>query len=178
METLTFRLVAHIALLYGVETKALNRAVKRNADRFPKDFMFQLSRSEWTDLKCQIGTSSSTDRRPRAGFEDWCGSRVLPYAFTEQGVAVLSSMLRSRKAVQANIAIMRAFVRLREMLLTNADPARKLAGLESRYDARFKDVFDAIRRLMDPPEKPMRRIGFTETGAPSLAPRKVLQERV
>ena len=138
-----------LALLYGVETKALNRAVKRNTERFPADFMFQLTRAEWTDLKCQTGTSS------------WGGRRTAPYAFTEQGVAMLSSVLRSPRAVQVNIAIMRAFVRLREMLLTNADLARKLADLERKYDAQFKAVFDAIRQLMTPPPAPPKpEIGF------------------
>ncbi len=138
-----------LAALYGVETKALNRAVRRNAGRFPNDFMFQLTNEEWGDLKCQFGTSS------------WGGSRVPPYAFTEQGVAMLSSVLHSPRAVQVNIAIMRAFVRLREMLLTNADLARKLADLERRYDSQFKAVFDAIRQLMTPPPAPPKpEIGF------------------
>jgi hypothetical protein len=132
-----------LAELYGVETKALNRAVKRNVERFPKDFMFQLSSEEWVNLKCQIGTSSSADFAAQTGIQGWGGSRVVPYAFTEQGVAMLSSVLHSRRAVQVNIAIMRAFVRLREMLLTNAELARKLAVLESKYDAQFKAVFDA-----------------------------------
>jgi hypothetical protein len=142
-----------LAELYGVETGALNRAVKRNADRFPDDFMFQLTAEEHEALKCQIGISS-----------DWGGRRrSLPYAFTEQGVAMLSSVLRSSRAVQVNIAIMRAFVRLREMLLTNAGLARKLAALESKYDSQFKFVFDAIRQLMappPPPEEPKKDIGF------------------
>jgi hypothetical protein len=139
-----------LALLYGVETKALNRAVKRNIERFPDDFMFQLTSQEWADLKCQIGTSS------------WGGSRIPPYAFTEQGVAMLSSVLRSPRAVEVNIAIMRAFLRLREMLLSNADLARKLADLERKYDSQFKAVFDAIRELMapPPPEPPRAEIGF------------------
>ena len=138
-----------LAALYGVETKALNRAVKRNAERFPADFMFQLTAEEAEDLKCQFGTSS------------WGGSRVSPYAFTEQGVAMLSSVLRSRRAVQVNIAIVRAFVRLREMLLTNAELARKLADLEQKYDSQFKSVFDAIRQLMAPPPAPPKpEIGF------------------
>jgi hypothetical protein len=131
-----------LAVLYGVETKALNRAVKRNAERFPEDFMFQLTAEEAEDLRRQFGTSS------------WGGSRVPPYAFTEQGVAMLSSVLRSRRAVQVNIAIMRAFVRLREMLLTNAELARKLADVEQKYDFQFKAVFDAIRQLMTPPPAP------------------------
>jgi len=149
-----------LAQLYGVETKALNRAVKRNADRFPDDFMFQLSKDEWENLKRQIGTSSSTGKGSQNMTPGWGGSRLPPFAFTEQGVAMLSSVLRSPRAVQVNIAIMRAFVRLRELLLTNADLARKLATLEGKYDAQFKVVFDAIRRLMSPPDPPKRRIGF------------------
>ena len=143
-------LAPHLAELYGVDTKMLNRAVKRNRTRFPQDFMFQLRPDEWNDLKYQIGTSK------RGGVR-----RALPYAFTEQGVAMLSSVLRSKRAVQVNIAIMRAFVRLREMLLSNADLARKLKALEKKYDAQFKVVFDAIRELMIPSEPPRRhRIGF------------------
>jgi len=139
-----------LAELYGVETGALNRAVKRNADRFPSDFMFQLTAEEYEDLKCQIGIS-----------RDWGGRRrSLPYAFTEQGVAMLSSVLHSSRAVKVNIAIMRAFVHLREMLLSNADLALKLANLEQKYDSQFKAVFDAIRQLMTPPSKPHREIGY------------------
>jgi hypothetical protein len=151
-----------LAVLYGVETKALNRAVKRNAERFPDDFMFQLAKEEWDDLKCQRGTSSSNALRSQTATSSWGGSRVPPYAFTEQGVAMLSSVLTSSRAVQVNVAIMRAFVRLREMLLTNADLARKLADLERKYDSQFKAVFDAIRQLMapPPPEPPKPEIGF------------------
>ena len=138
-----------LAVLYGVETKALNRAVKRNAARFPGDFMFQLNNQEWKDLKCQFGTSS------------WGGSRVPPYAFSQEGIAMLSGVLTSGRAVQVNIAIMRAFVRLRELLLTNADLARKLAELEQKYDSHFKAVFDAIRQLMAPPPSSSKsEIGF------------------
>jgi len=149
-----------LAQLYGVETKALNRAVKRNADRFPDDFMFPLSKEEWKNLKCQIGTSSSSGEGSQNVTPGWGGSRLPPFAFSEQGVAMLSSVLRSSRAVQVNIAIMRTFVRLREMLLSNADLARKLADLENKYDAQFKVVFDAIRELMLPPESPRRKIGF------------------
>ena len=140
-----------LAELYDVETGALNRAVKRNDERFPDDFMFQLKAEEYEALKCQIGIS-----------RDWGGRRrSLPYAFTEQGVAMLSSVLRSPRAIQVNIAIMRAFVRLREMLLSNADLARKLVDLERRYDSQFKAVFDAIRQLMAPPPAPPKpAIGF------------------
>lgn len=139
-----------LAELYDVPTGALNRAVKRNVVRFPEDFMFQLTAEEFEALKCQTGISS-----------EWGGRRrSLPRAFTEQGVAMLSSVLRSPRAVRVNIAIMRAFVRLREMLLTNADLAQKLTALEAKYDAQFKVVFEAIRQLMTPPDPPRRRIGF------------------
>jgi hypothetical protein len=154
-----------LAALYGVDTGVLNRAVKRNRERFPQDFMFQLDPDEWERLRCQIGISNkhagsglrfqSETSKSRRG-----GRRYLPYAFTEQGVAMLSSVLRSPRAVQVNIAIMRTFVRLREMLLSNADLARKLSDLEKKYDTQFKVVFDAIRELMTPPETPKRQIGF------------------
>jgi len=140
---------ADLAELYEVETKALNRAVRRNLSRFPQDFMFQLTREEAENLRCHFGTSSP-----------WGGRRYNPLAFTEQGVAMLSSVLRSRRAVQVNIAIMRAFVKLREMLASNRDLARRLDEMEKKYDTQFKVVFDAIRELMKPPEKPRRRIGF------------------
>ena len=137
-----------LAQLYGVETKVLNQAVARNRNRFPDDFMFQLNAEELENLKSQFVTSS------------WGGVRTLPYAFTEQGVAMLSSVLNSDRAVQVNIEIMRAFVRLRQMLATNADLSRKLESLEKKYDAQFKVVFDAIRQLMSPAVKPKREIGF------------------
>ncbi|HEY9198666.1 MAG TPA: ORF6N domain-containing protein [Gammaproteobacteria bacterium] len=139
-----------LALLYGVEAKVLVQAVKRNAERFPDDFVFQLTKQEDTNLKSQIVTSS------------WGGARrALPYAFTEQGVAMLSSVLRSPRAVQVNIEIMRTFVKLRQLLTSNVELARKLAVLESKYDAQFKAVFDAIRELMKPPEPGRKRsIGF------------------
>ncbi len=143
----------HLAELYGVETKALNRAVGRNRDRFPADFMIQLTAVEFRNLRFQFGTSS------------WGGRRFRPYAFTEQGVAMLSSVLRSERAVQVNIAIMRAFVKLREMLASHADLARKLDAMEKKYDAQFRVVFDAIRELMTPPAKSRHRIGFTSPDA-------------
>ena len=143
---------ADLADLYGVQTKFLVRAVKRNIDRFPADFMFQLSKEEFDDLRFHFGTSS-----------DWGGRRYPPYAFTEQGVAMLSSVLRSQRAVQVNIEIMRAFIRLRQMLASNAELARKLDELEKKYDAQFKEVFEAIRQLMTPPEPKRRSIGF-QTG--------------
>ena len=138
-----------LAELYGVANKVLIQAVKRNADRFPEDFMFQLTEQEFNNLRSQFVTSS------------WGGRRYPPYAFTEQGVAMLSSVLRSERAIRVNIEIMRAFVRLRRMLATNAELARKLAALEKKYDAQFRVVFDAIRELMTPPApKKKRPIGF------------------
>jgi len=138
-----------LATLYNVETRILVRAVKRNLGRFPDDFMFQLTDAEFTHLRSHFGTSSS-----------WGGRRYPPYAFSEQGVAMLSSVLRSERAVQVNVEIMRAFVRLRRMLQTNADLAKKLDALEAKYDAQFKVVFQAIRELMSPPAKPRRKIGY------------------
>jgi len=146
-----------LAGLYRVETKSLVRAVKRNIDRFPADFMFRLSTEEFERLRCQFGASKTGGGRG--------GRRYAPYAFTEQGVAMLSSVLRSARAVAVNVEIMRAFVRLRQMLASHADLARKLDAMERKYDAQFKAVFDAIRQLMSPPEtKPRRRIGFGASG--------------
>ena len=139
----------HLAELYGVEPRALVQAVKRNLERFPEDFMFQLDSAEFSNLKSQIVISSWGGRR-----------RANPYAFTEQGVAMLSSVLRSKRAVQVNIQIMRAFVHLREMIATHKDLARKLEALEKKYDAQFKGVFDAIRQLMASPEPKEKKIGF------------------
>ena len=142
-------LSVHLAELYAVEPRALVQAVKRNIARFPADFMFQLSAAEFAVLKSQFVISS------------WGGlRRAAPYAFTEQGVAMLSSVLRSARAIQVNIEIMRAFVRLRRMLASNTELARKLAALERKYDTQFKVVFDAIRELMTPPSVRRRPIGF------------------
>jgi hypothetical protein len=140
-----------LAALYGVETKALNQAVSRNLERFPDDFVFRLTREEAGVLRAQSAISAGGWGRHR---------KYLPYAFTEQGVAMLSSVLRSPRAAQVNIEIMRAFVRLRQMLQGNAELARKLRELEAKYDAKFRVVFDAIRELMTPPAAPRRRIGF------------------
>jgi hypothetical protein len=153
-----------LAELYGVPTRILNQAVKRNRDRFPKDFMFQLSKAEATALRSQIVILDAPNGPPQpVTGQRGKHSKYLPYAFTEQGVAMLSSVLRSKRAVQVNIAIMRTFVRLREMLLSNAELRRKLEALEKKYDAQFKVVFDAIRELMTPPEPPKRQIGFHST---------------
>ncbi len=144
----------HLAGLYGVQTRALIQAVKRNRKRFPEDFMFQLTWAETRSLRSQLVTlEESSSRRGRH-------PKYRPYAFTEQGVAMLSSVLSSSRAVGVNIEIMRAFVRLRKILSSHADLARKLDELEEKYDAQFKVVFDAIRRMMTPPEPKRRRMGF------------------
>jgi len=141
-----------LALLYGVPTKVLLQAVKRNKSRFPSDFMFQLSKEELENWRSQFVTSNPAARM---------SLRRQPYAFTEQGVAMLSSVLRSERAVKVNIEIMRAFVRMRQILASHADLARKLDSLEKKYDAQFKVVFDAIRKLMAPPaETKHGKIGF------------------
>jgi hypothetical protein len=139
----------HLAELYAVEPRALVQAVKRNLERFPEDFMLQLTRREFDNLKSQIVISS------------WGGSRrAIPYAFTEQGVAMLSSVLRSKRAVRVNVEIIRAFVRLRRLLASHTDLARRLDELEKRYDGQFRIVFEAIRELMEPAEMPGKEIGF------------------
>jgi len=142
---------ANLAELYEVPTKVFNQAGKRNKGRFPADFMFQLTDGEFAALRSQIVTLKTGRGRHR---------KYLPYAFTEQGVAMLSSVLRSKRAVAVNIEIMRAFVRLREILATHKDLANKLETLERKYDAQFKVVFDAIRHLMTSPEPNKRKIGF------------------
>jgi hypothetical protein len=145
-------LAQQLAELYGVPVRVLIQAVKRNSERFPNDFVFQLTPQEFANLKSQIVISS------------WGGlRRALPYAFTEQGVAMLSSVLRSGRAVQVNVAIMRAFVSLRRLLATNETLSRKFAELERKlegHDEAIKSLFNAIRELMLPPAKPKREIGF------------------
>jgi len=140
-----------LAALYGVSVKYLKRQVRRNVDRFPEDFMFQLTQEELKNWRCQIGTSNSADKM---------GLRYSPFAFTEPGVAMLSSVLNSKRAIQVNIQIVRTFIKLREMLLTHAELKHKIETMERKYDQQFKVVFDAIRQLLTPPEKPKRLIGF------------------
>ena len=142
---------ADLAELYEISVKILNQAVKRNRSRFPEDFMFQLTSEESDPLRSHFVTLKTGRGRHR---------KYLPFAFTEQGVAMLSSVLRSKRAVQVNIEIMRAFVRLRQMLASNSQLATKLADMEKKYDAQFKVVFDAIRQLMTPPQPKKRKIGF------------------
>jgi phage regulator Rha-like protein len=138
-----------LADIYGVETKQLVQAVKRNTNRFPEDFMFRLTREEYFILRSQSVTSSQHG-----------GRRYPPYAFTEHGALMLASVLRSDRAVSMSIYVVRAFARLREMISTHEDLKRKIEEMESRYDHQFKIVFDALRELIDPPPKPRKRIGF------------------
>ncbi|MFH0991452.1 MAG: ORF6N domain-containing protein [bacterium] len=153
-----------LAELYCVTTKRLKEQVRRNRKRFPPDFMLELTDEEFAVLRPHFATSKKTRG----------GTRYTPYAFTEQGVAMLSSVLHSDRAVQVNIEIMRAFVRIRELLSTHKDFAGKLEQLEKKYDAQFKVVFEAIRQLMIPPEKSKREIGFRvkESKAPYRAKRR------
>jgi len=149
-----------LAALYGVQTKNLNKAVKRNADRFPGDFMFQLTREELRSLRFQIGTSN-----------DRGGLRYRPHAFTEQGIAMLSSVLNSERAIKVNIAIVRAFVKLRHMLDKNRELAQRFSELEQRvgkHDEEIAAIIEAMRQLMAPPEKPRREIGFHVREKPPL----------
>ncbi|HMQ78091.1 MAG TPA: ORF6N domain-containing protein [Ignavibacteria bacterium] len=140
-----------LAKLYGVSTSNLNKAVNRNIERFPSDFMFQLSKKEFEILKFQFGTSS------------WGGTRKLPYVFTEQGVAMLSGVLKSKRAIQVNIAIMRTFVKLREMVNSNKELSKKLEALEKKFDThdlKIKTIFEVIKDLMLPEKDNKPRIGF------------------
>lgn len=138
-----------LAILYNVETRILNRAVSRNRDRFPKDFMFRLTQDEFKIIKSYFGDTKS-----------WGGRRNTPYVFTEQGVAMLSSILRSKRSVQVNIEIMRAFVKLRQIMSTHKGLVGKINQMERKYDKQFKIVFDVIQELMKPPQKERKAIGF------------------
>jgi ORF6N domain-containing protein len=141
-----------LAALYGVETKQLKKAVKRNIDRFPGDFMFELTKQELTDWRRQYGTSNAVKM----------GLRYKPMAFTEQGVAMLSSVLNSKRAIQVNIQIMRAFSKLRAMLSSHVELKKKIEAMEKRYDENFRIVFEAIKQLIEVEEKPKKkRIGYT-----------------
>jgi hypothetical protein len=137
-----------IANLYGIETKMLKRQVKRNLARFPADFMFELTPEEWENLRCQNGTSR------------WGGIRYAPFAFTEQGVAMLSSVISNERAIEVNIAIMRVFVQMRHLLAGQADLWQKIEQLENHYDQQFATVFEAIRQLMRPELPERKPIGF------------------
>lgn len=137
-----------LAELYGVKTEQLTRQVRRNMDRFPEDFLLQLSDEEFKNLIRHFGRSS------------WGGTRKLPFAFTEHGILMLSSVLNSKRAVQVNIQIMRTFTRLREMLAGHVELRRKVEEMEKKYDYQFKVVFDAIKKILEPPEKPKNPIGF------------------
>ena len=139
----------NLAELYGVETKRLKKQVRRNIERFPEDFMFVLTKQELKNLRSQFATSS------------WGGARYIPMAFTEQGVVMISSILKSKRAIEVNIAIIRAFVKLREMMATHKDLKRKIESMEKKYDEQFQIVFEAIKQLIETDEKPKKRIGFT-----------------
>ena len=139
----------NLAELYGVETKRLKEQVRRNIERFPEDFMFVLTKQELKNLRSQFATSS------------WGGARYIPMAFTEQGVVMISSILKSKRAIEVNIAIIRAFVKLREMMATHKDLKRKIESMEKKYDEQFQIVFEAIKQLIETDEKPKKRIGFT-----------------
>ncbi len=138
-----------LAAIYGVAVKRLNEQIKRNAPRFPEDFVFQITETEWTNLKSQIATSSEHG-----------GRRKRPYAFTEHGAIMAATVLNSPQAVQMSVAVVRAFVKLRRMALSVEALARKVAALEQKYDANFREVFQAILQLMAPPDPPRRKIGF------------------
>ncbi len=139
-----------LAELYCVETKLLKRSVRRNISRFPKDFMFELSHQEHKSIRRQFGTFKKGEH-----------SKYLPYAFTQEGVAMLSSVLNSKRAIQANIQIMRAFVKLRELMATHDNLKKKIEEMEKKYDYQFKIVFDAIKQLLKPPkQEPKKQVGF------------------
>jgi len=140
-----------LAELYGVETKRLKEQVRRNIERFPEDFMFELTKEELINWRSQFATSN----------QDIMGLRIPPFAFTEHGVLMLSSVLKSERAVQVNIQIMRAFTRLRQMLSTHEELKKKIESMEKKYDENFKIVFEAIKQLLDADDKPKRKIGFT-----------------
>ena len=159
---------ADLAMLYGVEVRSLNQAVARNRKRFPPDFAFQLTDDELAALRSQLGISKSPTSQASSRLRSQIvtsntgrgGRRYLPYAFTEQGVAMLSSVLRSARAVEVNIAIMRTFVQLRRLMDSNRDLARKIESLEKKYDEQFSAVFAAIKELITLPPPPRKRIGF------------------
>lgn len=138
-----------LAKLYGVKTKNLNKAVKRNIERFPSDFMLELNKNELENLRFQTGTSS------------WGGTRYKPYAFTELGVAMLSTVLRSKRAILVNIEIMRTFTRVRELLASNRNLRLKIEEMEKRYDENFKIIFDTLRKMIKEEEKPKKIMGFS-----------------
>jgi hypothetical protein len=142
-------LAGDLAKIYGVETKRLNEQVKRNVDRFPSDFMFQLTALEWQNLKSQFATSS------------WGGTRTSPYAFTEHGAVMLASVLTSDTAIKASIEVVRAFVQLRSILTLHVEVAQKIAELERKYDGQFDQVFDVLNSLIEPATQERQQIGFT-----------------
>jgi hypothetical protein len=156
-----------LARLYGVETRVLIQSVKRNTERFPEDFMFQLSSDEFDNLKSQIVISSWGGRR-----------RARPYMFTEQGIAMLSSVLRSKRAVEVNIAIMRTFVKLREILATNASLRRKIESMERKYNEQFQAVFSVLAEMTMKTEKPKRQIGYHTQTKKATSKKKASRKKI
>ena len=149
-----------LAVLYGVETRALNQAVRRNIKRFPKDFMFQLNNQEFEIWKSQI-LALKTNLKSQNVISSWGGIRKPPLVFTEQGVAMLSSVLKSERAIQVNIQIMRTFTQLRKMLATHKELREKIEAMERKYDKQFKVIFETIKLLLKEEEEPQRKIGFS-----------------
>ncbi len=154
-----------LAKIYGITTSNFNKAVKRNEERFPYDFRFQLTDEEYESLRFQIGTSKGPDKRSQNATSKTGrgGRRYFPYAFTEHGALMAANVLKSQRAVEASVQVVRAFVKMRNMLASNAELSKKIESLEKKYDSQFKSVFDAIKRLMLPPVKPKGGIGFVET---------------
>ncbi len=153
-----------LAELYGVTTRVFNQAIKRNLKRFPEDFMFQLTKEEYEALRFQIGTSNDKSLRSQivTSKTGRGGRRYLPYVFTEHGAMMAANILNSERAIEASVQVVRAFVKLRQLLASNVELAKKLEAMEKKYDAQFKVVFDAIRKLMLPPAVSKRSIGFIE----------------
>lgn len=149
-----------LAILYEVPTKQLNQAVKRNISRFPEDFMFQLHKSETEILESGIGLLETNNLKSQFVTSSYGGRRYHPYVFTEQGIAMLSSVLKSERAIQVNIQIMRTFIKLREMLASNRELRTRIEKLEKKYDDRFKTVFKVIKQLIAEEQKPKKNIGF------------------
>lgn len=166
-----------LAAMYGVETKMLTRAARRNIDRFPTDFMFQLTRDEYESLRVQVEISNSAHLRRQTGASNEQasrsqdrtlqpgrgGRRYMPFVFTEHGALMAANVLKSERAVDASVQVVRAFVKMRHMLASNAELAKKVRALEKRYNSQFREVFAAIEQLMMPPDKPAGQIGFIDT---------------
>lgn len=153
-----------LAALYGVTTKRLNEQMRRNQDRFPEDFAFQLSEDEWEVLRSQMATASAADIRSQIATASKRNLRYRPYVFTEHGALMAANLLNSPQAIRMSVEVVRAFIRLRQMALSVDELSRKVRSLENKYDGQFKTVFDALRQLLTPPEPPRKKIGFHPDG--------------